>query len=85
MPNPRKKGYLAMDRAGNPIIIAENKKGYKFDRGIVAIWDNCDGTRSEAQLIKDLANSTGGKTSKVGRIVPMILAKLRQFDLIEYI
>ena len=82
MANPLRLGQLARDKQGKYLVIAPNGKQYRFEQAIMVVWDMCDGTRSEQQIIRDLADRTGGSTSAVSKTVPMIIAKLRTLDLI---
>jgi hypothetical protein len=82
MANPIRQGQLARDKQGKYLVIAPNGKGYKFEQAILVVWDMCDGQRSEQQIIRELADRTGGSTSQVSKTVPMIIAKLRTLNLI---
>jgi hypothetical protein len=82
MANPHRKGKLGKQPDGSYVLINEVGKGYKADMALVVVWDYCDGTRTEADIIKLLAERMEVSKKSVSKTVPLIIQKLRDCQLI---
>ena len=78
-----KKGNLVKSEANELLIVDENRKAYKVDRGVIAIWSMCDGNRTQEQIVDELANETKIEKTKISELVSDILAKLEQVSLVQ--
>ena len=83
MNHPMRRGQLGKNPDGSYVLINDKKKAYKADMALVVVWDYCDGTRSEDEVIKMLAERMEVPRRKVAKTVPMIIAKLRTLELIQ--
>ena len=78
-----KKGTLTKSEANELLIVAENNKVYKVDPTVVAIWNKCDGNRTQEQIVDELADETKLEKSKISGVVSDIVAKLEQASLVQ--
>ncbi len=81
MANPKRRGKLGKNPDGSYILINDKQKGYKADMALVVVWDYCDGTRSQDDVIKLIAERMETTRKKVSKTVPLIINKLRELEL----
>jgi len=82
MPNPMRRGELAKNPDGSFVIMTGQGRGVKVEMAIMVVWDMCDGTRTEDQIVGDLAERMGTSKKKLSKTVPLILQKLRGLGLV---
>lgn len=78
----QRRGALAQKPDGTYILINDAKKGYKAERALMVVWDMCDGTRTEHDIIRDLAQRMETSERKVSKTVPLIINKLKACGLV---
>ena len=82
MANPHRKGQLGKKPDGSYVLINAAGKGFKADMALVVVWDYCDGTRTEGDIVKLLAERMETSRKNVSKTVPLIIQKLRDCQLI---
>jgi hypothetical protein len=78
-----KKGKPAKSDKNEPLIVDEANKAYKVNGTIMAVWNMCDGKRTQEQLVDDLANETKIEKAKISEILADVLPKLEQVGLVQ--
>jgi hypothetical protein len=78
----QRRGTLAKNPDGSYVIMTEGNRGIKVEMAIMVVWDMCDGTRTEQDILRDLAERMGTSQRKLSKTVPLIIQKLRGMGLI---
>jgi len=79
----RRKGSVAKSEQNEVLLVDENKKAYKTDESVAAIWSMCDGNKNKEQIVDMLAQNTKKEKTKIDKVVSELLVKLEQMGLLE--
>jgi hypothetical protein len=78
-----KKGRIAKSQENEPLLVDEKKNAYRVNDTILAIWNLCDGNRTQEQIVDELANETKMDKTKISGIISDILPKLERVGLVK--
>ncbi|MBE0516547.1 MAG: PqqD family protein [Methanophagales archaeon] len=77
-----KKGRLVEDQAGTVLLVNENEHAFRADESVIAIWQMCDGTRTEEDICTIVTEQTDMTTEDAEKVVSEIIGKLRKVELV---
>ena len=78
-----KKGSLAKTEKGELAIVDENNQAYGVDNSIIAIWNKCDGEKTNEQIVDEVSKEANLEKEKVSDAVSTILSRLEQAGLVQ--
>lgn len=76
-----KKGKLAKDQEGKPVIVNEKGEAFSADDAVIAIWSRCTGEVTSEDLAKDISEKSGQGKEQIQEAVDKIVDELEKVEL----
>lgn len=77
-----KKGELAKDQNGTEVLVNEKEQAFRADESVIAIWQMCDGTRTEEGISTIVTEQTGMTIEDAEKVVSEVIGKLKEVELV---
>ncbi len=79
----KKKGNLAKSEEGDLLLVNESKKAYKIDEVIALVWNMCDGSKDESEIIEAFSSQLDVDKKEISNAVSEIIGELEKVGLLE--
>jgi uncharacterized protein YoxC len=77
-----KRGTIG--KTGNELLLTdENKKSYRVDEAVAAVWNMCDGIRTVNDITDELSKHSETGKPEIKEAVLKAMAQLERFGLLE--
>lgn len=81
----KKKGKLAKDQEGKPVIVNDKGEAFSADDAVIAIWNRCGGDVTSEDLAKDISEKSGQSKEQIQEAVDKIVGELENVELMEHV
>lgn len=79
----KKKGKLAKDQEGKPVIVNEKGQAFKVPDAVIAIWHRCDGKITSDDLTREISDKSKQDKDQIQQVIGKITSELERVELIE--
>lgn len=80
---PVKKGNIVKSQSNESLLMAEDKTAYKVSPTVLTIWEMCDGTKTQEQIVDSLSEGSKTRKAEISETVSQTLASLEEVKLIQ--
>lgn len=79
----KKKGKLARNQEGKPVIVNEKDQAFKVPDAVIAIWQRCDGKITPEDLAKEISEKSNQDKDQIQQVISKITSELERVELVE--